>query len=446
MMLERILFKPWKKHRSKLLEERDHLLEEVLRLKDELSDRDRKIEELRKNFEAYLNVGPETSLMNNIRNIYHYQELYKKNSGNNASEIRKKLKSQLELVFKNSEAKQKYGVKYKGGGRVIYCIADSLDKILEIYDVEDVLLMVRHEDAKDASVPAEVYRHTRADIEKRLQVPNIPDTLQLDEFLIVREIVGPDTFTYFLEAVANANLSQEYKNRLEYADTKKHLDDAFYFLRTNFGFELEPSQCEEKLVGTFRKYTGLNAASEKGVREIGRLLDRISKYPFGDVTRWNTKRPNETAKLLLEKEWPDEEITRILGDKGLFHVDLYNLSKQTFVFDDYIQQVDGFGNDLTDEQKENLLSYFVSLISPIIKNAKDNLEYLSLWKGYRNLRSFYWQDVGKLPGPKEECKAHYLRNSFNGFYTHAFGRAPDAKELIDVSMDKVLESILAIQA
>jgi hypothetical protein len=239
-------------------------------------------------------------------------------------------------------------------------------------------------------------------------------------------------------------LPEEYKKKLEELIVKKHLKDSAYFITEHFGFELEPSQCEQKLTDTFRAYETLAPSEEEKIRGIGRLLDSLSTYAFPDVTLWNTKLLSGTETSLLERVCSEEEVIESLN-KGLIHYDKNNLKKQTFLFDDFIQITDSQAIQLDKHSKQELLKYLIRLLSPDVKEVEQNTRFLSLWRFYRNLRSYYWQDAGKLPGQKQEGMQNYLRKSYIGAYVHVHECFPSEKEINSVNLKKLKELVLKMQ-
>jgi len=440
-----------KKVLERLLEEerkKTKELEEMIDFYKSQHERDMIIiEELRKMNELGQLFGDRTLQSNYVSNTFHYIKTGEKD----------KAKTPLKILFYDKEKNRIRFYKFEDEYRKEFF---SPDRNLQIHNakLKESWVFIRHENREKASIPQRVYKVVKEEKESQHDLPNIPEIIQVEEFVLMKEIIGPDLFTFFnqLRKKPCDETIRKQRDSIRRVILKKHLKDTAYLRTKDFGFPhhiIVPSTCEEKIVETFKKYLVLGREAEQKLRKKGRILDLGAYYNFRDAGLWNVKLEQGVASAFLSDKILSYEYIHDAIAKGLSQYDFDTIIRKTFGLDDAIHILQSPVLNLSQKEILKGEEYFLEESSKYGGNFRHHLMNRYLESFYRHLRLWDLYEQGKLPREKEhysteqeimEFKYYHLRMSYSNLYMYVCGEQAQEKELGGVSLEKILS--LAMKA
>jgi len=436
------------------------LEQQVDYLQSRLEEKDLLIEELKGKNELSSVFGEKTMIANQVASIFHYIE--NREYG--------KARIMLDIIFHLRQEKELHLYKFEDRHRKEFFSVDSDVQTQDArlkeawlfmnYDykerayvqrrVYEVLKEKKEEGAKKESIGKQAGSQADAGIPL---IPNIliPEILRVDRYILIKEIIGSDLFTFFSEL----DKKPSTKARAALIDIllEKQIEDNAYIRTRDYGFDKSlfiTSSHSEKMLAVFEEAKILLRKDEKEkLASLVKQLDVSAHYPMRDGASWNFMISKEQADYFLSDGFlrqaePDLSEIRERVRKSIYSYDFDKLVRMTFQSDDGIHATQWPLPRLSYNERLEKEKYYVKRLAEHGEDVKDYWALRTEEEFYRHARMwlFYRQNAQNYPDTDYKFKQHHLIMAYGSLYRSIFKREPKGEELKDVGLEKILRLVM----
>ncbi len=471
--------------RKKVLKEEIERLEEKNKeLEEENKELQRKIDfyksqtekykeankELKKQVSSTEITGKETLISNYVSNIFKY---VKDKQTSKAKEI-------LDLIFYKRKEKEFRLFKFEDEYRKEFFSpareTESGNNILK-----ESWLFIKHKNEERAALSQKIQNVIMENRKKTSRSVNIPATKKVKEYILIKEVVGPDLFEFYKKLNKKYEAHPKTEKNIVIAAANQARIDAVIdeqleynaFIRTqDYGFSDEQlvfPRFEEKMLEFYTKQKiNLTSEQEKKVVELASSLNKRARYPIRDGIPMNYKIQAGAAKRLLSEHYLDQIINQNSIQKKNFHKqnnyyeeiykDVYedakkllskafysydhdDLIKRSFQSEDSILSIECYASLPSLLPAEKRMFHERNAVKKLKEQGEDVSDY---WR-YRGLEGWIkhsrWALVRqfnpKYPDTKDRSYwQHHISMAHQNLFWHVFKRLPAENEI--QTMDNII--------
>jgi len=413
------------------------------------------VEELKKKDGLNQVYGSLTVNSNCVANIFSYIE----------KEEKDKAKTLLDILFSNNPENELRVFKFEDEYRKEFF---SPDRNIQIQNskLKESWLFIRHRDRGSADISNRIYQVINKEMNKEkesgthaINIPiNIPGTIQVHEYILIKEVIGPNLFEF------NNELSKKYGNITTVA--RDALIDALIdeqleynaFLRTrSYGFpesQLVFPSFEEKMLDFYEKQgIRLKPEQEKKLIELVKPLNKRAIYPVRDGIPMNYSILAKAAEYFLSREFIFQEELPYSGiyedvkkrlRKAFFSYDHDDLVKRSFQSEDAILSIECYTPPIPTGKRVMLEQSSVEKLRRAGESVEGYWDYRGLEGWIKHSRwALVRQFNPNYPDTKERTYwQHHIDMAHAGLFLHVFKRHPSANEIEKITPEKTLTELV----
>lgn len=427
------------KKENKLLKEKDQDLEQRLQYSDlQIKGKDKTIRDLAQKGRLSQIFDKETTIATQAASVFHYHE------------IGKDFKAKLILDDMFSGREEIRFFKFEDEYRKEF-FSVKRETQIKGAKLKEAWLFQNLKKKEKADVPRKVYDVITRERKSSPDLPDIPEIIQVYEYLLMKEVIGPDLFTFFNQLEDKPDTPA--KRMLIEALLNKQIKDNAYIRTRDYDFDknlIIRSSHGKKILAVYEEAKiPLKSDEKKKIVSLTQPLDSIANYPLRDGASWNFKIIQEQADYFLSDEFlfqkePDYTWIKEKVEESVRAYDFNDMVRMTFQSDDGIHATQWPAPRLPYKERRRKEEYFVKKLGENGENIARYWELRTEEEFYRHARMwlFYRCNQENYPDSGDRFKQHHLEMAFSSLFMHTFGELPLKEELAGVNLEKILQLVM----
>ncbi len=436
-------------------EEIEKLNESIDFIKSRLEEKDIIIGQLREKKELSELFGLETISTTCVSKIFECIEKGR----------HERAKNLLDALFYNRQNKEVRFFKFADDYRKEFFSPDRGSQIINA-KLKEAWLFMKHKDRERADLSSrinQVIRNARNNCDCSI---NIPDTIQVYEYILIKEVIGPDLFDFYNELNNRyRNIATVAKEALLDAIIDEQLEYNAFIRNQDYGFsesQLVFPSYEEKMLEFYRKHgISLSPSQEKKVVGLVSHLNKRAKYPVRDSIPMNYRIIEEDASYFLSEEFmhqaelqknlPSSNIySDIYKDvknrlrKSFFSYDHDDLIKRSFQSEDNILALECYAPLIPAKKRAEYEQRSVQKLGRAGENTEHYWDYRNIEGWIKHSRwALVRQENPKYRDTSERAYwQHHIGVAHASLFLHVFKRQPYAGEIEKITPERTLTELV----
>jgi|GEM_PF-5615246 len=439
-----------------LLRENSELMQKVEFLQAQLEEKNIIIAELEKKHSFNQIFGEKTTLASYVSTIFHYIKFKEQ----------EKARLLLDILFKDSTEGELRFFKFEDRYLKEF-FSPNPDIQLEGACLKEVWRFAKYKEKSKAVLTSRIHQVIDSEKKQKQVLINIPETIIISEYVLVKEIIGPDLFDFYnqLVRVTMDSSCTVAKDALLDALLDEQMRYNAFIRTREYNFpqdQLIIPDYAEKMLEFYRlNHIKLSPSPKEKIIKITKQLSKNAKYAVRDGIPEHYRLHARTAETLLSQEFLQQEncsgadmdidiyrgiyreVKKMLAT-DFFSYDHDDLVKRSFQSEDAILSLECYAPSIGFEQRIKHEKRYVEMLREQGENVENYWDMRGIEGWLKHCRwALVRQFNPKYPDTEtREYWQHHINMAHSSLFQHIFKRQPLPHEIQGITPEKTLAELV----